>query len=325
MGIAAGGYRWRSDEPTPRVAFFPGYPLAVRAAALLLNIPHEEAPWLWTGVAVSTTFLFVGLIWLQRLAREFGATDAQAGAAAWILACYPFSLFYGQFYSESLFLAAAVLAYYHVRRGRWWLGALFGVAVGLSRPPGVLVALVVGGEALRQFRRGELNTWVSLVPVIAAILAPLLGLLSYAVYLNALTSDPLAWAHAQSRWGRDLSDPVLPFAGILTFVRTAGLDSYMLLNPYDFANASAGLAALVVAVPVGRRLGWEHGVFVALGVLIPLMAGGLMSLGRFTSVLFPIFIWFATRQPSIPAGLVASFAICQGLLASLFFTDRPIF
>jgi len=68
-----------------------------------------------------------------------------------------------------------------------------------------------------------------------------------------------------------------------------------------------------------------YGAFVALNVLVPL-AYGLMSMGRFTSILFPTFIWLALAlPPSLRAPTAAVFALGQGVLAALFFTWRQIF
>ncbi len=71
LGIAAGGYRYEGPEHrNPRLAFFPGYPLALRAAGRLLGLPDREPPWLWTGVAISCVFFFFALVYAHRLAER---------------------------------------------------------------------------------------------------------------------------------------------------------------------------------------------------------------------------------------------------------------
>ena len=62
---------------------------------------------------------------------------------------------------------------------------------------------------------------------------------------------------------------------------------------------------------------------VGANLIVPLAFGGVVGIGRFTSVMFPVFIWLATATKS--RTLLAVFAVLQGLLAALFFTDRPIF
>jgi hypothetical protein len=51
-----------------------------------------------------------------------------------------------------------------------------------------------------------------------------------------------------------------------------------------------------------------------------------MSIGRMTSVLFPVFLWLAAAIPlRHHTGWIVAFAVLQGLVAALFFTWRPVF
>jgi hypothetical protein len=67
-------------------------------------------------------------------------------------------------------------------------------------------------------------------------------------------------------------------------------------------------------------------VFVLVNLVPPMLAGGVLSMGRLTSTLFPLFLAVAVTIPprAVPA-LVTAFAIGQGLAAALFFTWRPLF
>ena len=78
--------------------------------------------------------------------------------------------------------------------------------------------------------------------------------------------------------------------------------------------------------PITRRLGAAYGALVAVLALPPLLIGGSMSMGRITSVLFPMFIWLAADVPAnYRVGLLVAFATLQGFAAVLFFTWRPLF
>ena len=75
-----------------------------------------------------------------------------------------------------------------------------------------------------------------------------------------------------------------------------------------------------------RRLGLAYGLFMVINILPALPIGGLLSAGRFSSVLFPAFIWLATAIPSNHrAGWIATFAALQAFGAALFYTWRPLF
>jgi hypothetical protein len=67
-------------------------------------------------------------------------------------------------------------------------------------------------------------------------------------------------------------------------------------------------------------------VFILIFILPPLAAGGLISAGRFSSVLFPAFLWVAGAVPPRHRGAwLASFAAVQALNAAMFYTWRPLY
>ena len=105
-----------------------------------------------------------------------------------------------------------------------------------------------------------------------------------------------------------------------------GLLTVMQNVPYDTLNSLGLIFALAMLWPVTRRLGPAYGLFIVINVVPPMLAGGVLSMGRVTATLFPLFLALAAMVPprAIPP-LVTTFAILQGLAAALFFTWRPLF
>jgi hypothetical protein len=67
-------------------------------------------------------------------------------------------------------------------------------------------------------------------------------------------------------------------------------------------------------------------VFVIVSVAVPFSAGGLLSIGRLTSTLFPIFLaWAAVLPAALAPALIALLAMLQGLVAVLFYTWRGVY
>jgi len=322
LGIASGGYRWDGPDHDPgRLAFFPAYPLALKAVGRALHLPDEEPPWLWAGVVVSTIFFTAGLFYVGRLAHLLFDPDA-ATRAIWLLAAYPFSIFYGQVYTESLFLAAGAGAWYLSMRRRYIGSMAWGFVAGLTRPTGCLISMLVGWPLFTRWRKGELGAHER-VPALLAVSSPFLGLAAYAGYIKFISGSWFEWMTAQQRWGRQSTNALDVASSLVTAIRDAGPAGYLLAHPYEAVNALAAILALAAIWPVARRAGAGAGLFVAASVLVPLSFGGLISFGRFTSVMFPAFIWLASvaRTPALPVG----FAVLQGLFAAMFFTDRGIF
>jgi hypothetical protein len=78
--------------------------------------------------------------------------------------------------------------------------------------------------------------------------------------------------------------------------------------------------------PVVRRTGVACGVLVLVNLVPPLLAGGVLSMGRVTATLFPLFLALAAIvPPRAVTALVTAFAIGEGLAAVIFFTWRPLF
>jgi hypothetical protein len=112
----------------------------------------------------------------------------------------------------------------------------------------------------------------------------------------------------------------------VNIIANAGVEAYVASLPLDVINALGVCFVLASVWPVGRRLGLAYAVLILVFILPPLTAGGLVSAGRFSSVLFPAFIWLASAVPPKhrPAWL-ASFAAFQALNAAMFYTWRQLY
>jgi hypothetical protein len=324
IGIAVEGYRWQPsrDEIQQNIAFFPAYPMLMRYTALFLG---REL--MWSGVLISWVSFFGALVYLYRFTRE-RFDDERGRAAITLLSCYPFALFFSTAYTEALFLVAILGACYHFERDELWRAGGWGVLAGLTRPNGCLLSVVLALIAVRPWWPPHALTaanWGRLAQRMAVAALPGIGMLMYSAYIYSLTGHPLQWAAQNVAWGR-------VYRGLDTFVS----DQADLLNHGIYTLAASPtvdalqLAAVVFVVialwPVFRRIGFPYAVMIAVNVLPPVLMGGLMSMGRVTSVLFPAFVWLALVIPTrhITAWAVM-FAMVQAICAAVFFTWRPMF
>lgn len=322
--VARSGYRWNRLEPDAQqnIAFFPAYPMMMRAVARLFG--GREPAFTLGGAALSHLLFLWALLLLYQLARLELDDAGTARGTVLLLACYPFSVFHGGVYTESLFLLGAVATWLEFRRERWGRAALWGLLVGLTRPNGFLLAVTLLTLAYTQ------KAWRSRAPgrrapvmALAAIAAPVAGAAIFSLYIGALTGNPLQWAEQHAAWGRTFTVTV-PFSKLAGFTAEHGIEQYLFAHPYDFMNLVPALCALVLILPVGWRLGPAPAVFVASNVIPPLLAGGVMSMGRITAVLFPLFIWLASVAGRTTVPVALGFALLQALVAVLFYTWRPL-
>ncbi len=327
--VAMDGYQWNPSQADRQqnIAFFPVYPMLMRYTALLAGRQT-----MWVGVLISLVSFFVACIYLFRLARQFIGEEAAPVAVA-LLATYPFALFFSAAYTESLFLLTLVATCYHFERDELWQAALWGVVAGLTRPNGCLLSVVLALIAVRPLWTGGWRPtwpppmgWPRLADRIATAAAPGIGMLVYSTYIYFLTGHPLQWAAQNAAWGRVYRS----LDGLVTdrihWITQGGFYEYASTRTLDMLQAMAVIFVLVTVWPVLRRLGLAYAVMILVNVLPPLAMGGLLSMGRVTSVLFPAFLWLAAVLPrSHRAAWIAAFAMLQAVCAMLFFTWRPLY
>ena len=379
LTVAIEGYSWNPNRPLDQqnIVFFPAFPLLMRVSGRLLG--GSPTAYALAGTVISIAAFLGALVYLFRLARDLLGSDDKAAASVWLIATFPFALFFSALYTESLFLLGAVATFYHFRRMEYARAGAWGLLIGLTRPPGCFVSVplailaiepllpawLVGGRresaraapvqgrasevdqpppsprqsamasataeslalpngsAARPFRGADPR---ALVPAIAAAAMPGVGMLLYSAFIWYLTGNPLEWARGHAAWGREYTGLGVLVAQRYEWLTQGGLYAYTSQVPGDFLNAIGPIFVLVAAWPVARRLGLAYAVFILLNILPPMAAGGLLSAGRFASVIFPAFIWFAGVIPARhrPAWQ-ASFMAVQALNAILFYTWRPLY
>jgi hypothetical protein len=325
VGLASGHYRWDGQAGRfENVAFFPAYPAIVSAVANTLGAESPLA-WDWVAVGTSTTLFAVSLVLLTALATRIVGADS-ASHSALLCACYPFSIFFGLPYSESTYLCAVVAAFLMLEQRAYAACLAAGVVAGLARPTSITLFPALFTTALLYYRSsGFVGRWHHSMLGLAASIGPLLGIGVFSMFIYGLTGSPFTWATVQEGWGRPTGNPLTALLQPLLDFAAAPL-STLLTRPHDILNATAGLGIIASLPLVWRTVGSGYALFVLGGVLMPLTGGGLASLGRYTSVLFPVFIALAVSLSTTNVRRVAVvFLLLQAVVAGLFFTWRPMY
>lgn len=305
--IAKTGYL--PGEPTS--AFFPLYPLLMRAVGIPLG-GHLTLG----GLIVSSVAYIAAMIGLYRLVHADFCREVAVRTVLYI-SVFPTAFFLFAPFTESLFLALSVWAIYEARRGAWGWAALVAFLVGLTRTQGVLLALPLGWEAVRQWHEGRRYIPSLLVPVLPAV-----GFVYFTLFSDAAIG--LTSFEAQRQWGgAGLRAPWTLFAAALDWIR----------ERRDF-NEVLNLVLLVlfaVGVVVGvRRLPFAYTLYAAPQLLLIATRhtspgfSPLASTSRYMVVLFPVFVllalaggrrglhyaWLATSLPLL--GFLFYYAFLRG-------------
>lgn len=148
--IALHGYAGAPPVPGPygpyeAYAFFPGYPLLVRAAALLLPVGAAALAVAWAASLAAAGGIFAVA------ARLYGDRAGVCAAVLW--GVLPYAVVESAAYSEPLFTAFAAWSVHAALRRRWVAAGLLCAAAGLTRPTGAALALAVAVAALLEWAR----------------------------------------------------------------------------------------------------------------------------------------------------------------------------
>jgi len=206
--IAAGGYP-RNSTGAAHAAFFPLFPYVTRVVAPLFFFHYALA-----AMVVANLALVAALMVLYRLTEhEFGVDSA--GRAAFYLVAFPTGFFLSTAYNEGTSIALTAAAIYAMRRGHWWWAGVAGMFAATARSAGILLVGAFLFEYVRQNRRRVR------LDALAGLLIPAgLGVVMFADWYYY--RDPLAFNHAQSRWGRQLTWPWKAIADTIVHVVDPG-------------------------------------------------------------------------------------------------------
>lgn len=317
LAIAADGYPaggGGGSPPPPAAAFFPGYPAAVALVSVVLLGATVLAAHL---VAFAATV--VALAGIHRLTEDVTGDGETARRAVLLTAVFPSAFFLVAPYSEALFLAATVWALVWARQGRWWPAAAAALVAGLTRNVGVLLALPVAIEAVRQLRMHR--RWNEVVGAVGAIAAAPLGLGAYLAYGANRWGTWTAPVDVQTGWQRTFTWPWDALADAARFaVGSLGVyaTGYHALDLVVFLPVAAAAAWLVVRGP--RSLGLFAAAHVAVWLVYPFASRPLMSTPRFALAVAPLFVVFAmwTRRQAAESIWVAASAALLGVQTVLF-------
>ncbi|HEX5224612.1 MAG TPA: mannosyltransferase family protein, partial [Solirubrobacteraceae bacterium] len=348
LTIARFGYRPDlAPYTSPRAAYFPAYPLGIRA------ISWTGIPLVLAGVLLSGAAFALALYGIHRLAElELPRLRVRSGAssvpalAVLVTAFSPMAFFFGAVYSEALFMALSVGLFWSARHGRWLQAGLFGALAGATRSTGLMLAVPAlllylygpredrapdrpprvraAGAApaqpwrsrarellLPRYRLRADVLWLALLPA---------GMALYVGWMAAAGGDPLAPFHAEQAWSRHL---VGPFVGVWDGL-VAGFDGARQLLSFQRAHVyfpgAAGdpfivashnllaLAFLLAAIPA----------FVGVFRRLPLAYGAYALAGILLPLSYPV-----APQPlmSIPRYLIVLFPL--GIWLAAWLAERP--
>jgi hypothetical protein len=275
--------------------FFPVLPAAMHGLHWISGVSTVFA-----GVLVNHAAFFVALVGIHRIARRH-LSGRGAVLAVWIAALGPFAFVFSMLYPSALFLAASVWAFALVEEHHDTLGGVAAALAALTRPDGVIVAVVLAFTLRRDRAR------------VARIAGPaVVAVGAWMVFNYERTADALRFLHAKQAWHE---------IDLFSLSRLTPID--VLARPGQPAdNALIHLAVALFAftlVLCTRRVlpkawTWFTGLY-----LLPSLLLGIVGTGRYATEAFPPVVAAGSLLESHPDRVVltvgAALVVVQGLCA----------
>lgn len=287
--------------PDARAAFFPLYPMIVRAL-----------DWVIPGGPVSVSLL-VNFVLGAAFVVLLGATAralfdvATARKAMIIAAFFPGSFVLSWAYSEAVLLTIAALCLMALHRRQWLLAGVLAAIGTAARPNGVALVAACGVAALVAIAHDR--EWRSLI---APALAPL-GFIGFMAFLRHHTDEEWAWFRVQREaWKEGTSFGATAVQRTLEFF----------VDPFSSptsALTAASVGAMALALWASRRHKLPlHYMAYSLTVLVLMLAPATVTARpRFLFTAFPLIIpvaralrddedkWWPATVILLAVGLVA--------------------
>jgi Gpi18-like mannosyltransferase len=288
MNIAAHGYidPWRT-------AFFPLYSILERGMMIFTRGDLFVA-----GLIISNVACLVMLAVLYQLVSE-DFDEERARRTVLYLSVFPQAFFFAAAYTESLFLCLVLLSFYNLRHHQWWLAGIFGFFASLTRSAGIFLLLPFAYEYLRACRFNVKNIRFSVLS--GALIPAAIGIFS--LYCYQRFGDWLAFSHAESHWGRELTVPWWAIQHSIQAVRSSNLLSYQSLhNLTDLLPTLFVLLLLFLGIIGPWRFSRTHlsyllyaGIVYLFIQMMPLnwATYPVQSFGRYMLMVFPAFVVLA--------------------------------
>jgi hypothetical protein len=287
MEIVRGGYpRFIPPDITyfqreARAAFFPLFPMVVRAADRVLPAGDTVA-----ALAVNLVLSVVAVVLVGLLARRL--FDVQVAERAMVLfAVFPGSFVLSFAYAEALLIVLAAACLWFLVDERWLFAGVTAALATATRPNGVaLVAACAVASAIAIYRRRD---WLSLV---APLLAPI-GFVSFQLFLAGHTGESWPWFRVQREaWREGTSFGATAVSNTLSFI------GHPLASPTDALTAVSLFALLGGLWCLWRRpLPWPIVAYIAVVIGLMLLPATVTARPRFLYTAFPLLISVAAWWP----------------------------
>lgn len=330
--IAQSGYR-HDPRQQSSIHFFPLYPLVSRGMMRATGLSAEAALLL----VAHASFLATLYLLARYTDLRHGASSDGVRLRVLLALCFiPAGLFFRVAYSESLFLALALLALLLIEKAAppVVVACVIGLATA-ARPVGLALILPLAAYLLHHAK----SRWAFFNSACLSLTLALSGLLAFMVFCAISYGDPIAFAHNMSLWSLRSPPPSFEEKCVYLTVLLPIWDVFAPSSPAYWGHRTTPTQAvfsLYLANPIycviawlllawGWRQRWltVYEALASLGLLIiPYWCAAyetnMSGMARYVSVAFPLYLVLGRLLEHVPAAVTAVLLGCSAFFLAAY-------
>lgn len=269
IDIAKNGYIFKENELS-NVAFFPLYPF-------LLRFFYNFDSYVLTGIFINLFFISGSIAALLKLMNLEKFTKKESRLAILFLLIFPTSFFLLAIYPESTFLFLSIMCFLMIKKDKPLLAGIFGLLASLTRVQGILLLVPL----LLKFYKNKFDKRYLLASLIA-----LLGIISFFMIEHLSTGNIKAFFIAESFCGRNILsiNPQTVFTATSSGLINTLLDVFFIIY------------VLLWTIYSWSKVDSLYTYYSLSSLILPISTGSIQSIGRFSLMIFPLFMMITKSQ-----------------------------
>jgi hypothetical protein len=305
------------------IVFFPLYPALIKLFYFVFN------DYLVSALFIANVAYVFAALYLYKLVRIDYSKEVSL-RAVFYFSIFPTAFYMHAAYTESLFIALAVMSFYFARKGKWLRAAIFAGFLTGTRITGIFVIPALFFEYLQQqsWRVGWKNNWKyglraiskGLKPdsefgikhfgvglrliskgintfwkkyrmLIVTMLVSMVGIGTYLAINIIVNGNPLSFLGPQKEvWNKTIATPWDGFLGAIGWFGFAKPEQFVIVGWGETLAGAGGLFIILWLIVKYRPM---YAIFSACSWLLMTATEFWLSLPRYTLAIFPIFIIFS--------------------------------
>ena len=279
--------------------FFPFYSWVSWLVALPLRAFLDLEHAFFIGALIVSSASFAAGAHRCRSTRRRGWSARMCRSrTVWLIAVFPFSFFFTAVYADALYFCLCAWSLLFASEKRWYAACALAAMASMTRIPGVALLPALGLEYLRQ---NDFGVWVRRGQAIACIAILAVGPIVIGSYYEWRYDNPLEFLRPAGRLESGVGDcglrarlELLFRSADLSLQRRQRLPQGVCADARAVGRVVPGAAAGIdpLALTSVRTLGIGLAAWALISIALSL-PNGFDGVGRFTAVLFPVFVSLA--------------------------------